>query len=115
VVNALNQRTEYTYNEMRSLMTVKDGRNINQVSHTIYNAFEQVLERYTTLGIGAERYTYEPETGNLKTKRDYKLKVTTYNYDPLMSRQFRRTDDELYLHGDRPTADDDRRHGRDDV
>jgi YD repeat-containing protein len=85
VVNALNQRTVFTYNEMRSLMTVTDGRNIRQVSHSIYNAHEQLLKRYTTLGIGLERYTYDG-VGSLKTKRDYKSKVTTYNYDALMSR-----------------------------
>ncbi|NOT63559.1 MAG: RHS repeat-associated core domain-containing protein, partial [Acidobacteria bacterium] len=85
VINALNQRTEYQYDVNRNLTRIIDARNINQILTNIYNPFDQIQERWTTLGFGQEVYSYDG-VGNLKTKRDYKLKVTTYNYDPLMSR-----------------------------
>jgi YD repeat-containing protein len=88
VIDALNQRTEYTYDPAGNKLTQKDANN-----HSITYAYDNVNRRTSrTLPLGpTESFTYDA-VGNMATRTDFNGKTTSFAYDSL-SRLLSRTPD----------------------
>jgi RHS repeat-associated protein len=84
VVDALGNRTSFTYDLNGNLLSVPDAR--GQKTQYSYDSMDRLSSRTDPLG-GRETYTYDLG-GNLDTYTDRRGIVTTYKYDELNRRIF---------------------------
>ena len=77
VIDALNQETTYTYDELGNRLTQKDAN--NHTTSFEYDRLGREVARILPDG-SSEAKAYDP-LGNLATRTDFLGRVTTYAYD----------------------------------